>query len=255
MNIRTCLKPNSIITTVVQLSLPLAVYLAIISNSSWLWWATAFFFYTIVYTMIGNNIAFHRYFTHKQFEVSRPVRWLFLWAGSMGGIGDPISYSTTHLVHHKYSDTDQDPHGPVRGWRSVMYCFYKRVSPKDTPIVGRRIIELMRAYGWVHTYYLLFLLVNIGIMLLLGYKIFLFCWLLPASAFTWNLSIAVLLQHRNFKPNNHWIERYIPWYEGLHANHHVMPGVGNTAFNPGEIDYTYHFSKIFRPVYAQHTDS
>ena len=167
MNIRTWIKPNSTITTAVHLSLPLAIYLAVISDSSWLWWATAFFFYAVVYTMIGNNIAFHRYFTHKQFEVSKPVRWFFLWAGSMGGIGDPIAYSTTHLVHHRYSDTDLDPHGPTRGWRSIMYCFYKRVNPKDTPVVGRRVIELMRAYGWVHSYYLPFLLANIIIMSLL----------------------------------------------------------------------------------------
>lgn len=249
MSLASILKPTPSLTTLVQLSLPLGLYLGIVSDSSWYWWVIAFFFYAIVYTMIGNNIAYHRYFTHKQFEVARPIEWIFLWAGCLGGLGDPISYSTTHLVHHKHSDTDLDPHGPARGIRSLMFWFYRHVNHKDTPIVGRRVIELYKKYSWAHDYYLLFLLVNIALFWLIDYKVFLFCWLIPASLFTWSLSTAVLLQHWNYKPHNHWIEKYVFWYEGLHANHHAAPSVANTAFEPDQIDWTYQFTRLFRPKY------
>lgn len=242
-------KPNKVITTAIQLSLPIGIYLGIVSNSGWGWWLVCLFFYTVVYTLIGNNIAYHRYFTHKQFEVAKPVQWFFLWTGAMGGIGDPISYATTHMVHHKYSDTPLDPHGPTRGLRSVMFCFYKKVSPKDTPLVGRRVIELTKKYGWLHNYYLIFLLGSIGIMWAIDYRIFLFCWLIPASLFTWGLGIGVLAQHWDFRARNTWADKWIPHYEGLHLNHHKAPMAPNTAFRKGEIDYTYQFSRIFNPKF------
>ena len=249
MNLYTWLRPNVFITTAIQLSLPLGIYLGVASHSAWYWWLLSFFFFTVVYTMLGNNIGLHRYFSHKHFEVSRPVRWLLLWSASISGVGNPISYATTHLVHHKYTDTDQDPHGPVRGLRSVMFYFYKRVSPKDTPIVGRRIIELMRDYGWVHTYYVPFLLINVMIMYAIDYRIFLFCWLIPASMFLWGLGIAVLAQHWNFKPQNYKLDKWIVFYEGLHKNHHDAPMAPNTAFRSNEIDYTYQFSRLLNPKF------
>lgn len=243
------MKPTATLTTIMQLSLPLGLYLGVTSDSEWYWWAISFFFYTVVYTMIGNNIAFHRYFTHKMFEVSKPVEWFFLWAGSVSGLGDPISYATTHMVHHKYSDTELDPHGPVRGWKSVMFLFYRRITPKDTPIVGRRVIELLKKYGWLHNYYTLFILANIIILWAIDYKVFLFCWLIPASMFLWGLGIGVLSQHWDYKAKNTWADKWIPWYEGLHENHHDAPMAPNTAFRLGEIDYTYQFSRLFRPKY------
>lgn len=243
------LKPNAVTTTLIQLGLPLAVYLGIQSHSNWLWWLASLFVYAVVYTMIGNNIAYHRYFTHKHFTVAKPVEWLFLWAGSVSGIGDPISYATTHIVHHKHSDTMLDPHGPARGFKSVLFCFYKRVTPKDTPLVGRRVIELTRQYGWLHSYYTLWILANITLFWVIDHRVFLFCWFIPAGLFLWGLGIAVYLQHWNFKPRNSWADRWIPHYEGLHANHHNWPMAPNTAINPGEIDWTYQFSRIFKPNY------
>lgn len=240
------LKPNPFITTAIQLSLPLSIYLGIQSGAEWYWWLIAFFFYTVVYTLIGNNIGYHRYFTHKHFEVSPPVRYLFLWAGSVSGIGDPISYSTTHLVHHKYQDTDMDPHGPVRGIKSIMFYFYKTV----TAIPGRRVIELIKDYSWLHSYYVPFVVLNAVIMYLISYKVFLFCWLIPSSLFLWGLGIGVLAQHWGYKARNFkTIDLTIPWYEGLHDNHHAAPSAPNTAFNKGEIDWSYQFSRIFKPSY------
>ena len=262
MNIYKWLRPTDKITTVLQVSLPLGIYLGVTSGAEWYWWALSFFFYAIIYTMIGNNIAYHRYFTHKHFAVSKPVELFFLWAGGVTCIGDPIAYATTHMVHHKYSDTDLDPHGPAQGWKSILFYFYKEISPKETPIVGRRVVELLRDYGWVHNYYHLLILINAVVFWMIDYKVFLFCWLIPASLFLWGLGLAVFLQHWGFRPRNSAVDKWIPHYEGLHENHHKAPAAPNTAFTSGEIDWTYQFSRLFKPQYdwrgqpnAQHADS
>ena len=39
------------------------------------------------------------------------------------------------------------------------------------------------------------------------------------------------------------------YFEGLHLNHHLHPAAPDTAINPGEIDWTYQLSRVFRPKY------
>jgi stearoyl-CoA desaturase (delta-9 desaturase) len=245
------LAPSLEFSTLLQLSLPLGLYLGMGTGAGWTWWVLAFFMYGIVYAMIGNNIAMHRYFSHRHFEVTKPVEWLFVWCGSMIGLGSPISYAITHTVHHnpKYTDTPLDPHGPARGKRSIIVYFQRIVDPKDTPFANKRIVELSRKWGWLHRFYVPFVLVNAAILWLISYKIFLFVWFIPASMAIWGISFSILRQHWPMSANNCPTHRWEPLYEALHKNHHNYPGAPNTVLRKNEIDWTYQFSRLFRPKY------
>ena len=96
-------------------------------NSSWELLIVSLVFGMLL-SAIGINIGFHRYITHNHFTVAKPIEWLFVWLGSMIMVGSPISYAVTHTVHHKHSDTNLDPHGPVRGLKSVWMYFQKTVD-------------------------------------------------------------------------------------------------------------------------------
>lgn len=245
--------PSLEATTLFQLCLPIGLYLGITSGAGWYWWLIAFFFYGIVYSMIGNNIALHRYFTHGHMTVTKSVEWFWVWCGSMIGLGDPVSFAATHIVHHnpKYTDTKMDPHGPIRGIKSVLYYFQKPINVKETPVMNRFFVKLSRKWGWLHRFYIPFLLVNATILYLISYEVFLFCWFIPASLSLWGISISILRQHWNLKANNCKTHRYEILYEGLHLNHHLYPQSPNCAVNPGEIDWTYQFSRLFRPKYNE----
>jgi stearoyl-CoA desaturase (delta-9 desaturase) len=245
------LNPFRQFATILQLLLPVSIYLGVVSNADAIWWIVAVFFYIVIYTMIGNNIALHRYFTHGHFTIARPVEYFFAWCGSMIGMGDPLSYAMTHTVHHnsKYTDTPLDPHGPSCGLRSVLFCFQRPINPSITPVFNRHVLELSKKYWWLHRYYVPIVLANAALLWVIDYKVFLFCWLIPASISIWGIGFAVLRQHWPMKANNcrtHLIE---PWYEGLHLNHHNWPMAPNTAIYTNEIDYTYQFSKIFFPKF------
>lgn len=233
-------------TSLLQLSLPLAIYQG--WGAEWYWWATAMFFYIVVYSLIGNNIALHRYFTHGHFEVSKPVEYFFLWCGSMSGLGNPISYAMTHLVHHKYPDTDKDPHGPVRGLKSIFPIWHGGINIKETPINARGIVALSRKYGWLHKYYIPFVAVNAYIMYLISPTLFLFAWWIPASISCIGVAGAVITQHWSFKPNNGCkYNKYLLWYEAHHKNHHDFPSAPDTSLDSEERDYTFEFAKLFKP--------
>jgi fatty-acid desaturase len=246
---KNLLQASNVKATLFQLTLPLAVYLAWQADAGLLWWAASAVMFAFVYVIIGNNIGFHRYFAHSQFTVGKPVEWLFAWAGSMIGFGDPISYSMTHLVHHKYPDSTLDPHGPARGLKSVLIMFQKTVNPAETPLFSRRIVQLNRQFEWLYRYYIPFILVNVLLLWLIDYKIMLFLWWLPACLANWYIAWAVVRQHWAMKPHNSKWNRWEFTHESLHLNHHLWAGAPNNAINPGEIDYTYQFSKLFRPIY------
>lgn len=243
------LQPTGIGTAIWQLTLPLAIMLGVHSGAEWYWWATSLFLWILVYGMIGNNLAMHRYLTHGQFEVANPVRYLFVWLGTMIGVGSPVSYAATHLVHHKYSDTEHDPHGPGRGLKSVLICFQKTVNLKESKVFNKRIVTLIKEYGWIDQYYVLWFLSNAAILYFIDFKLFLFCWWIPANVTAWGIGWTAWVQHREHKPNNGRWAKWTPMFESYHANHHIAPTNPNNAVNLGEVDWNYKFSKLFRPRY------
>jgi stearoyl-CoA desaturase (delta-9 desaturase) len=238
------IQPNKVGITIVQLLFPVAVFWGIGSSAEWYWWLVAFLFY-FLYCAVGNNLAMHRYYCHKHFELSKPMEYFFLWCSSMSILGSPLSYAIPHLMHHKNPDCELDPHGPTVGLKSLLYFFHRHLQIDKETLISRRVIELTRRYGWLHKNYYLFVIANVVIMSLISWKVVLFCWLIPAGATLWAVAVAIYLQHIGYKPSNNAFYSWFGWGEGLHANHHIFPGKADTALKPGETDWTYQLSRVF----------
>jgi stearoyl-CoA desaturase (Delta-9 desaturase) len=75
----------------------------------------------VMYAVTGHGITvgFHRYFTHGSFKARRPLRIALGVAGSLAIEGPAIRWVADHRKHHKYSDTEGDPHSPWRYGESV----------------------------------------------------------------------------------------------------------------------------------------
>ena len=65
-----------------------------------------------VATGLGITIGFHRYFTHRSFKTSRPVRATLAVLGSAAIEGPVISWVADHRKHHTFADQEGDPHSP-----------------------------------------------------------------------------------------------------------------------------------------------
>lgn len=243
------LQPSNLATGIFQLLSPMFIYLGVISCASWHWWAMSIFCWVFVYTIIGNNIGLHRFFSHGHFTVARPIEYLLLWIGCMIGVGGPISYAMTHIVHHKYPDTELDPHGPIRGRRSWLMFFQKTVDPIETPVFSRQLLLLNQRFEWTHNYYIPFVLGSAAFLWLIDFKVFLFLWAIPASVACWGIGWAVWRQHIGLHARNSRTHQWKPLYEGLHLNHHLYPMAPNTAIHANEIDWTYQISRLFYPTY------
>lgn len=70
------------------------------------------FFTMYLMTGLGGTVGFHRYFTHKSFETTLPIKILLAIFGSMAAEGPLIYWVATHRRHHQYSDHPGDSHSP-----------------------------------------------------------------------------------------------------------------------------------------------
>lgn len=65
-----------------------------------------------IITALGVEAGLHRYFTHRSFEASEPVKVFLGVAGSMAAQGPVVFWVANHRLHHAFADTGRDPHSP-----------------------------------------------------------------------------------------------------------------------------------------------
>jgi stearoyl-CoA desaturase (Delta-9 desaturase) len=66
-------------------------------------------------TAIGITVGFHRLLTHRAFQTSKPIEYLFALLGSMAVQGPVIAWVADHRKHHAHTDEEGDPHSPHVG--------------------------------------------------------------------------------------------------------------------------------------------
>ncbi|XP_078044272.1 acyl-CoA Delta(11) desaturase-like [Augochlora pura] len=73
-------------------------------------------FVCYVIAQIGAGLASHRYFSHKSFKATTPLKLFLFFCQTLSGQNTAYTWATNHYMHHKYSDTDLDPHNANRGF-------------------------------------------------------------------------------------------------------------------------------------------
>ncbi len=63
----------------------------------------------------GITVGFHRLLTHRSFQTSKPVEYIFAVLGSTALQGPVISWVADHRKHHAHTDEEGDPHSPHVG--------------------------------------------------------------------------------------------------------------------------------------------
>jgi len=80
-------------------------------------------FYTYLYTLVllygsglGVTMGAHRLWSHRSFKAKTPLKIFLLWLHTLAGQNCLYVWVRDHRQHHKYSDTDADPHNANRGF-------------------------------------------------------------------------------------------------------------------------------------------
>ncbi|PNF16818.1 hypothetical protein B7P43_G19111, partial [Cryptotermes secundus] len=84
---------------------------------------------------IGVTAGAHRLWTHRSYKAKLPLRIILAGLYLEAGMNPLFEWVRDHRVHHKFSDTDADPHNASRG---LFFSHVGWLMQKKHPQVLRR---------------------------------------------------------------------------------------------------------------------
>uniref|UniRef100_A0A8C5PV32 stearoyl-CoA 9-desaturase n=2 Tax=Leptobrachium leishanense TaxID=445787 RepID=A0A8C5PV32_9ANUR len=76
----------------------------------------AFSIICFMFSALGVTAGAHRLWSHRSYKASLPLRIFLAVSNSMAFQNDIYEWVRDHRGHHKYSETDADPHNALRGF-------------------------------------------------------------------------------------------------------------------------------------------
>ena len=199
------------------------------------WWYIPFFIGYFLINVLGVSIGYHRYFSHKGFDISRPTKIFLLICGVMSIQGSAIFWAGIHRGgHHKNSDTDLDPHNPAHGFWHSFILWQFRLDDKDVKV--KAIIDLIKDEDvmFVHKHYNTILWILHIFVALVSLDLWLYFLVLPAliSLYAYGLQTSTthlsFMGYRNSETKDKSVNVFLnfPFVFGecWHNNHHANPG-------------------------------
>ena len=102
-----------------------------------------FIWYQLI-AIFGLSIGLHRRFAHNQFQTSKTFEVISLFLSMLAFSRSPVGWIGAHRIHHKFSDTEKDPHSPThKGFWNVLLNNWK-VEKIDRGFVKDLSLALVR---------------------------------------------------------------------------------------------------------------
>lgn len=99
-----------------------ALWWTLTQTTGWVEWSAFLFGYVII--NMGVGIGYHRYFTHRAFETSKPMRYVIGIMAQLACQASVLKWAADHRRHHAYSDQVGDLHSPhIDGFGKPMKGF------------------------------------------------------------------------------------------------------------------------------------
>lgn len=93
-----------------------AVYGAYLFLFKSMWFTNLFAFALYLSSGLGITAGAHRLWAHKSYKARLPLRILLCIFNTMAFQDAAMDWARDHRMHHKYSETDADPHNATRGF-------------------------------------------------------------------------------------------------------------------------------------------
>ena len=225
----------------------------------WSWGAVATLFILYwVTACLGVTLGYHRLLSHRSFKVPQWLARFFATCGALSAEYGPITWSGIHRQHHKYSDTDPDPHDMNKGfwWSHIGWMFYDVPAEKN---VRKYTADLRQDpyFRWLDKWFLL-LQIPLGLTLYLigGWSLVLWgiplrlavvyhvTWLVNSATHTWGERP---YDTEDNSRNNKWVAA-LTFGEGWHNNHHAYPSSAKQGLQRGQIDLTWYHIVVLKKL-------
>ncbi|XP_023308767.1 acyl-CoA Delta-9 desaturase-like [Lucilia cuprina] len=247
-----------------------ALYGAYLICTSAKWQTIAFAFGLYLISGLGITAGAHRLWAHRSYKAKWPLRLILMIFNTIAFQDAAYHWSRDHRVHHKYSETDADPHNATRGFffSHIGWLLCKKhpeVKAKGkgvdmSDLRNDKIIMFQKKYYMILMPLLCFLLPTIIPMY--GWnESFINSWFV-ATMFRWCfvLNVTWLVNSAAHKFGGKPYDKYInpsenssvailAFGEGWHNYHHVFPWDYKTAeFGQYSMNLTTAFIDFFAKI-------
>lgn len=185
------------------------------------------FLLSALLTAYGYNIGSHYTFTHRIFKFSRAAEWVLVYLSTVSACASPLSWAVHHMAHHRYTETEFDPHSPSQlGWKALFATNYKTAKVDFAPV--RHLVRdpLQRFADSELGFWAITLSWPAIAFILAGVQGLVWFWLVPIW---YVLFVAVAFvfghtgpydQHSKSRAINSWLLGFLSLGDGDHLEHH-----------------------------------
>ncbi|MCJ8730565.1 hypothetical protein PDJAM_G00185910 [Pangasius djambal] len=249
---------NVVLMTLLHIGAVYGLTLVPSAKAFTLLWAWACF----LISAMGVTAGVHRLWSHRSYKAKLPLRIFLAIANSMAFQNDIYEWSRDHRAHHKYSETNADPHNAKRGfffshigWLLVrkhpdviekgskldlsdlkadgVVMFQRRYYKLSVVVMCFLIPTLVPWYFWGESLFLGFFIPG-----LLRYCVTLNAsWLVNSAAHMWGMRPF----DRNINPRENRFVAFSAVGEGFHNYHHTFP----YDYATSEYGSVLNFTKMF----------
>ncbi len=235
------------------------------------WVAFATFMVTYYVKLFAVSGVFHRYYTHRSYEMGRGFCFLWSFIGCTAGQRGPLSWTTVHSKHHQHSDKKGDPHSPVQ--RGLFYAHLGWLLAKEPLPTSDALVRKYKDRPeilWLDRHY------NVPFIALFALLYALGAWLessfpalgtSPGQMMLWGgLASSILLLHSTCSLNSFahvfgirvretpdnsrnlwWLYPFLVG-ENYHNNHHKFPRSANFGVDKRQYDLLFFVLLVFQKL-------
>jgi stearoyl-CoA desaturase (delta-9 desaturase) len=216
---------------------------------------------------VGITAGPHRLWSHKSYKAKTPLKIILMAMNCVAFQNDVIEWSRDHRCHHKWTDTDADPHNINRGF---FFAHMGWLLCKKHPLVREKgatldmsdlesepVLAFQRKYYLPLVFIFCFLLPTATAVFLWGESVWIaFCtaalfryclnlhatWFINSAAHTFGYKpydVAI-------KATESMLTTLTAWGEGGHNYHHTFP----QDYRTSEMLGVFNFSRLFIDFFA-----
>lgn len=192
-----------------------------------LWWIAG---------SLGIGLGYHRLLTHRGFAAPKWLEYTLSVFGTLALQSGPLTWVTTHRLHHAFTETDKDPHSPRHGtyWAHIGWIFRGTAQNQTWPTMVRYCPDITRDAFQValNKYYYVPIVVAGLILFAIGGWTMVVWAIAFRTVFGWHMTWLVnsathLWGTRRFETRddsrNNALIAAVTFGEGWHNNHHAYP--------------------------------
>lgn len=213
-----------------------------------MYWEPVWLLLTLVcyflFIWLGQELYCHRFLSHRSFDLAVGWQRLFLVLSVFNLFGTPLGIAGSHVSHHKYADTDKDPHPSKNGWKAWFFFHKFPYHP-----VNLRATKQMLNDPWVvfvTKHYFKIYILTIAALALVDIRIVIYGFFLHIVFAVITVGLINVTCHKygyrlyettDTSRNNRWVNALILFNGAAnHNTHHANPHLWYTATQPWEFD-------------------